>query len=117
MPGNIFLLQGNILEVDENCRRNCERIDALEIQYVSEHTQELEPVHESEGETEYDSGGGVWDPSMDIHTSSNLVASSSSLSVLLAPRDIPFSQSVPLLPGRPVPTISGPQYFKASPPT
>ena len=102
--------------MDDNCRRNCERIDALEIQYVSEHTQELEPVHEAEGETEYDSGGGVWDPSVDIHTSSELVASSSSLSVLLAPRDIPFSQSVTLLPGRPVPKKSGPQYFKASPP-
>ena len=65
----------------------------------------------------HDSGGGVWDPSEDPSASSKLVASSSSLPGLLAPCDIPFSQSVPVLPERPVPKISGPQYFKASPPT
>ena len=101
--------------MDESCRRNCERIDAWEIQDASEHVQELEPVHEDEGEAEYDSGGGVWESNDDVHTSSGLVASSSSLSALPAPRDIPFSQSVPLLPERPVPKISGPQCFKASP--
>ena len=47
-----------MLEVDETCRRNPERIEAWEVQEYSERIQELEPVREEEGDTEYDSGGG-----------------------------------------------------------
>ena len=57
ISGSISSFQENILEVDENCRRNFERIEAWEVQEDSERAQELEPVHEEEGETEYDSGG------------------------------------------------------------
>ena len=57
ISGSISSLQENILEVDESCRRNLERIEALEVQEDSERTQELEPVREEEGDTEYDSGG------------------------------------------------------------
>ena len=62
-------------------------------------------------------GGGVWDSTNKLCTLSASAASFSSQSAPLAPRDIPFSQSVPLLPGHSGPTISGPQYFKASPPS
>ena len=60
--------------------------------------------------------GGVWDSTNKLCTLSASAASFSSQSALPAPRDIPFSQSVPLLPGHSGPKISGPQYFKASPP-
>ena len=57
ISGSISSLQENMLEVDESCRRNLERIDAFEVQEDSERIQELEPVREEEGDTEYDSGG------------------------------------------------------------
>ena len=68
-------------------------------------------------------GGGTWDSTDKLLTLSASAAtfqpssaSSSNQGALPAPRDIPFSQSVPLLPGHSGPKISGPQYFKASPP-
>ena len=54
---NISSLQEHILEVDENCTRNLKRIEAWEVQDDSDRNQELEPVREEEGDTEYDSGG------------------------------------------------------------
>ena len=58
ISGNMSSLQEHILEVDESCTRNLERIEAWEVQEDSERIQELEPVREEEGDTEYDSGGG-----------------------------------------------------------
>ena len=54
VSGSISQLQEHILEVDEHCRRNDERLDAWEIQDASEYAQELELVHEAEGENEYE---------------------------------------------------------------
>ena len=61
-------------------------------------------------------GGGTWDSTDKLLNLSASAASSSSQGALPAPRDIPFSQRVLLLPGHSGPKISGPQYFKASPP-
>ena len=57
ISGNISFLQEHILEVDENCTRNLKHIEAWEVQDDSDRNQELEPVREEEGDTEYDSGG------------------------------------------------------------
>ena len=43
-----------MFEVDEHCRRTGERLDAWELQDASEYAQELEPVHEAEGENDYE---------------------------------------------------------------
>ena len=54
LTGNVNLLQGNILQVDNHCRRTGERLDAWETQDSNEYQQELEPVIELDGESEYD---------------------------------------------------------------
>ena len=57
MSGSLSFLQEHILEVDESCRRNCERIEEWEVNEVSAKTQELTPVHEDDREADHDSGG------------------------------------------------------------
>ena len=54
LTGSVNRLQGNILEVDDHCRRTGERLDAWETQDPNEYPQELEPVTELDGEGEYD---------------------------------------------------------------
>ena len=57
VSGSLSFLQEHILEVDESCRRNCERIEEFEVNEVSAKTQELTPVHEDDREADHDSGG------------------------------------------------------------
>ena len=59
VSGSLSFLQEHILEVDESCRRNCERIEEWEVNEVSAKTQELTPVHEDDREADHDSGGGL----------------------------------------------------------
>ena len=68
MSGSISQLQEHILEVDEHCRRTDECLDAWEIQDASEYAQELEHVHEAEGENDYEDDQTVITPDPEGHT-------------------------------------------------
>ena len=102
---NLNQLQGIILEVDEHCRRTCERLDAWDLQDVSEYAQELEPVDELDGENDYEDDRTVTthDPGGLAHglqSASSLGAGTSTdgASEFTAPRDIPFSQRIHIFP-------------------
>ena len=112
--GNLNQLQGNILEVDEHCRRTGERLDAWDLQDVSEYAQELEPVDESDGENDYEYDRTVTTHDLGglahgLQSASSLggVTSADGASEFTAPRDILFRQRIP--------TFSMPKS-KASPP-
>ena len=45
-----------------------------------------------------DTGGGVWDSSEDPTASPPVIASTNCFSDLPAPRDVPFSQRIPMFP-------------------
>ena len=57
VSGSLSFLQEHILEVDENCKRNCECIEEWEVHEVSAKSLELTPVHEDDREADHDSGG------------------------------------------------------------
>ena len=52
--GNVNRVQGNMLEVDDHCRRTGERLDAWEIHDINDYNQEFEPVTEFDFESEND---------------------------------------------------------------
>ena len=105
MTGNVNQLQGNILEVDDHCRRTGDRLDALEIQDTNDYSQEHEPVIELDGESEYDDDrtetthdSGALNLGSQSASSLDGMASIDGASVVTAPHDITFSQRVPLFP-------------------
>ena len=103
--GNLNQLQSNIFEVDEHCRRTGERLDAWDLQDVSEYAQELEPVDELDGENDYEDDRTVTTHvpvglAHGLQSASSLggVTSADGASEFTAPRDIPFSERIPTFP-------------------